>query len=66
MNIYYFDCMKKAVPEGAVANTLDDNLYDVRQGSPRIIVTVSPERSALKKRLNRGSPVLVDFVSRLF
>ena len=47
--------MKKAVPEGAVANTLDDNLYDVRQGSPRIIRTVSPERSALKKRFEKAT-----------
>ena len=47
MNIYYFDCMKKAVPEGAVANTLDDNLYDVRQGSPRIIDTLYHRKEAL-------------------
>ena len=58
--------MKKAIPEDAIANTSDVNSYDVGQGSTRRIYTlVWPERSALKKRSSRDSPLLVDFVSFL-
>jgi hypothetical protein len=59
--------MKKAFPEEAIANTLENYSYHVGQGTtPRIDASLSPGRSAWKKGLNNGSLVLVDFVSFCF